>query len=101
MKQLLHTLNTGKLELIETPIPGVKAGHLLIQSYASIISKGTEESLLAFGRASLLKKAQLQPDKVAEVLAKFKTEGVASTFLPFEINFKNPAPWATPKAVSS
>ncbi len=91
MKQLLHTLNTGKLELIETPIPGVKAGHLLIQSYASIISKGTEESLLAFGRASLLKKAQLQPDKVAEVLAKFKTEGVASTFFAIRNKLQKPS----------
>ncbi len=90
MKQLIQSLRSGTIELIETPIPAVRPGHLLIQTYASIISKGTEENLLEFGRASLFQKAKLQPDKVTQARAKLKTDGFNATLTSIRAKLDKP-----------
>jgi len=79
MKQLIQSLSNGQLQLLDCPIPPVKAGHVLIKTYHSIISKGTEETLLQFGRASWLKKARMQPEKLNQIKMKLTTEGWAET----------------------
>jgi predicted dehydrogenase/threonine dehydrogenase-like Zn-dependent dehydrogenase len=79
MRQVLQSLKTGKIELIETPVPQPKRGCLLIRSRASLISTGTERMLLEFGEASLLNKARQQPEKVRMVLDKIKTDGLLPT----------------------
>ncbi|MFM8314062.1 MAG: bi-domain-containing oxidoreductase [Deltaproteobacteria bacterium] len=68
------------MELIETPIPSCKPGYVLIRTYHSVISKGTEESLLAFGKASWWKKTRLQPDKWDQIKNKVKTDGLVATW---------------------
>jgi predicted dehydrogenase/threonine dehydrogenase-like Zn-dependent dehydrogenase len=79
MKQILQSLNTGVTEIVETPCPQVKAGHLLIRSCASLVSAGTERMLVEFGKASLLDKVRQQPERVKQVLEKVKTDGVMAT----------------------
>ena len=79
MKQILQSLKTGSIELIETPVPVCKAGHLLIATQRSLISAGTERMLVEFGQANLLAKARSQPDKVRQVLAKMRTDGLLPT----------------------
>jgi predicted dehydrogenase/threonine dehydrogenase-like Zn-dependent dehydrogenase len=79
MKQVLQSLKTGSVELVEVPCPQVRRGHLLIQTRASLISAGTERMLVEFGKSNLLAKARAQPDKVRQVLDKMKTEGVLPT----------------------
>jgi predicted dehydrogenase len=79
MKQILQNLRTGETELVEVPCPPVKANHMLIQTHYSLVSAGTERMLLEFGKASLLKKAQQQPDKVKMVIDKIKTDGLPAT----------------------
>lgn len=79
MKQLLQSLNTGVTEIIETPCPQVKPGHLLIRSCASLVSVGTERMLVEFGKAGLVEKALKQPERVKQVLEKVKTDGVMAT----------------------
>lgn len=79
MKQLIQSLKSGSIQLIDTPIPSVRPGHVLIQNCASIISKGTEETLLEFGRASWVKKIRLQPEKFDRIKAKIKTDGFTAT----------------------
>ena len=49
MKQVLQSLKTGKIELIDAPVPRVEPGRLLIRTRASVISTGTERMLLEFG----------------------------------------------------
>ncbi len=56
-----------------------RAGHLLIQSRASLISAGTERMLVEFGKGGLLAKARSQPEKVRQVLDKIKTDGLMPT----------------------
>ncbi|GAI32707.1 unnamed protein product, partial [marine sediment metagenome] len=79
MKQILQNLKNGKTELVDVPTPMIKSGHLLIRSTASVISTGTERMLVEFGKANYLSKAKQQPDKVAQVLDKLKTDGFLPT----------------------
>lgn len=79
MKQILQSLKTGEIEIAELPVPGVKAGHLLIKTSRTLISLGTERMLLNFGKAGWIDKARQQPDKVKQVLQKMKTDGLMPT----------------------
>lgn len=80
MKQIIQNLKTGETSSIEVPCPKVIPGNLLIHTKVSLISPGTERMLVDFGKASYLAKARQQPDKVKEVLAKVKTDGLATTY---------------------
>ncbi len=79
MKQLLQRLDTGDTVLEEVPVPGASGNKIVVESRASVISAGTERSLVEFGRASLWQKARSQPEKVREVLDKVHTDGIAAT----------------------
>ncbi len=80
MKILLQNLKTGKTEILNTPTPRVKKGHLLISTNKSLVSPGTEKMLVDFGRASLLSKAKQQPNKVKQVINKARTDGIIPTY---------------------
>ena len=79
MKVLLSSLRTGETSLAETPWPRAPRNGLVIATRRTLVSAGTERMLVEFGKAGLLKKARSQPDKVRQVLAKMKSEGVLST----------------------
>ncbi|MCC7040808.1 MAG: bi-domain-containing oxidoreductase [Burkholderiales bacterium] len=79
MKQVLQHLGTGKTTVADVPCPCAAPGTLAIRTTASLISSGTERMLVEFGRGSLLDKVRQQPDKVAQVLDKMRTDGVVAT----------------------
>ena len=79
MKQILQHLGSGRTTVEDVPRPAVAPGALLIRTSASLISAGTERMLVDFGRGSLIDKVRQQPDKVAQVLDKMRTDGVAAT----------------------
>jgi predicted dehydrogenase/threonine dehydrogenase-like Zn-dependent dehydrogenase len=79
MKQVLQNLRSGTSEVVEAPAPHGRAGHVLIDTSVSLISTGTERMLVDFGRAGLVSKARQQPEKVKQVLAKARTDGLATT----------------------
>ncbi len=79
MKQIVQNLKSGVLETLDVPCPQVARGHLLIQSRSSLISSGTERSLVEFGRANLLSKARQQPERVKQVWDKIKADGLWTT----------------------
>ena len=79
MKQVLQQLGSGETHLLDVPTPAISANEVLIRSSKSLISVGTEKMLLEFGRASYLKKARQQPEKVRQVLEKMQTDGVLPT----------------------
>lgn len=92
MKQLLQNLRTGELLLEDIAAPLAQPGHLVIQSSVSLISPGTERMLLDFGRASLVGKAVQQPERVRQVIAKIKTDGLAATLNAVESKLDQPIP---------
>ncbi len=79
MKHLLQNLKTGIIEVADIPCPTCIPGSLLIQTRASVVSAGTERMAVEFGKASLLAKARLQPERVGQVLARIKTDGLLPT----------------------
>ena len=58
MKQVVQNYRTGKLEVTEVPIPVCTPGTLLVKNVASLVSIGSESTVLELGRKSLLGKAK-------------------------------------------
>lgn len=79
MKQILQSLKTGVTEVAEVPCPAAGRGQVLIRSTRTLISAGTERTLVEFGKAGLIEKARQQPDKVYLVLDKIRTDGLMLT----------------------
>jgi predicted dehydrogenase/threonine dehydrogenase-like Zn-dependent dehydrogenase len=79
MKQVLQSLSSGATEVSQVSCLQAKPRHLLIHTHASLISAGTERTLVDFGKANLIAKARQQPEKVRQVLEKAKTDGVLTT----------------------
>ena len=92
MKQIVQNLRSGVLELLDVPCPRVSAGHLLIQSRATVISAGTERMLVEFGRAGMVSKARQQPEKVRQVIDKIKTDGLLPTLEAVLFKLDEPLP---------
>ena len=68
MIQILQNLSNGVISLADIPAPSLTQGKVLINTKYSLISKGTEQMLLEFGKANYLGKARQQPDKVKAVI---------------------------------
>ena len=92
MRQILQSLNTGKISLIEAPAPKAGPGQVLIETRNTLISAGTERMLLEFGKGNLLQKAMSQPDKVKQTLTKIKTDGLAQTLDAVKSKLDQPIP---------
>ena len=80
MKQLLQSLKDGSTNIVEVPVSSPKKGHILIKTLYSLVSSGTEKTLVDFGKGHLIDKAKQQPDKVKDVLNKIKNDGIHSTY---------------------
>lgn len=92
MKQVLQSLNNGDTEIVNIPHPQAKPKHLLIRSYTSLVSAGTERMLVEFGQANLIDKARQQPEKVKMVLDKVKTDGLLPTLEAVQSKLDQPLP---------
>jgi len=79
MKQVLQYMNNGESKIVDVPIPQVRKNSALVRNAASLVSAGTERSLVEFGEKNLLQKATSRPDLMKQVLDKAKREGVLST----------------------
>ena len=79
MRQILQELGSGQTILEDIPVPGVRAGHFLIETSRSLVSIGTEKMLIDFGRSGWIQKARQQPDKVKQVVEKIRTDGLLPT----------------------
>jgi len=79
MKQVVLSPRTGALQVADVPVPQLRAGTVLVHNAASVVSAGTERSVLALAGKSLLGKARARPDLVREVLNKMRRDGVRAT----------------------
>ena len=80
MKQIIQNYRTGELSLLEVPSPGLKKGFVLVRTQASLVSVGTERSMMDLARKSLLGKAMARPDLVKQVLNKIRTDGLGEAY---------------------
>jgi predicted dehydrogenase/threonine dehydrogenase-like Zn-dependent dehydrogenase len=79
MKQLLQNLRTGETEVVEVPIPTPQRGEILVKTGASLVSAGTERTLVDFAEKNLLSKARSRPDLVRQIMDKAQREGLLTT----------------------
>ena len=79
MKQILQSQRNGELWLAEMPVPACGAGGVLVRTRCSVISAGTERTLLQLGRKNLLGKARARPDLVKKVVDTVRTRGIRAT----------------------
>jgi polar amino acid transport system substrate-binding protein len=79
MKQILQSYRTGVVRLAEVQPPRCGPREVLVQTTSSLLSLGTERSVVELGRKSLLAKAKARPDLVRRVVEKAKTEGIKTT----------------------
>ena len=70
MKQLIQNYKTGKIELAEVPVPSCSSNSILVRNCASLISLGTERSVIELGAKSILGKAKARPDLVKRFFQK-------------------------------
>ncbi|OLF52440.1 bi-domain-containing oxidoreductase [Pseudomonas chlororaphis] len=92
MKQILQDMAKGGTTIAEAPSPQVSRGSLVINTRVSLISAGTERSLVGFGKASYLEKARQQPEKVKMVLEKIQTDGLVTTLEAVQSKLSQPLP---------
>ena len=80
MKVLAQNYASGKLAIIEAPLPAPSATDLIVRTIASAVSIGTEKNMISVARKSLVGKAIERPDWVLQVKNKVKAEGVAEAY---------------------
>ena len=80
MKQIIQNYRTGELELAEVPVPLCSSNKILIRNVSSLISLGTERSIIELGKKSLLGKARARPDLAKRFMEKSRKEGLLKTF---------------------
>jgi predicted dehydrogenase/threonine dehydrogenase-like Zn-dependent dehydrogenase len=76
MKQVVQRLRDGRIEVLEVPPPELRAGGVLVDVRASLLSAGTERAKLEAGRRGLIGKARSRPDQVQQVVEKARRDGI-------------------------
>lgn len=92
MKQVLQYIDSGKTVVQESPKPLCKPGEVLIGNRASLISAGTERSVVELAKKSLIAKARERPEQVKRVLQKLRTEGPIETMRQVRTKLSLPMP---------
>ena len=80
MKQIVQSYKTGEVKLKDVPVPLCGSKRILVRNRKSLISIGTERSVIDLGRKSLAGKAATRPDLVRRVWDKAKKEGLLKTY---------------------
>ena len=80
MKILTQNLKSGKTDILNVPSPTTSSKKISVSNIYSLISKGTESSIVNFGKVGWINKARQQPDKVKDVINKIKSSGFLDTY---------------------
>jgi predicted dehydrogenase len=80
MKQVVQDLQSGRPKVLDVPAPRPGPGQILVRTQASLVSAGTERTLVEFASKGLLAKARARPDLVRQILDKVRQEGLLSAF---------------------
>jgi predicted dehydrogenase/threonine dehydrogenase-like Zn-dependent dehydrogenase len=80
MKQIIQSYRDGRIELSEVPFPACPKSMVLVRNTHSVVSIGTERSMIELGRKSLVGKAKSRPDLVKRFMEKARNEGLMKTF---------------------
>ena len=81
MKQIVQSYKTGEVRLRDVPVPRSDSKRILVRTSKSLVSIGTEKSVINLGRKTIAGKAISRPDLVRRVWDKAKKEGIIKTYL--------------------
>ncbi|MEM7029536.1 MAG: bi-domain-containing oxidoreductase [Chloroflexota bacterium] len=79
MKQLLQSAKDGTMLIADVPVPSPQPGMVVVQNQASLVSAGTERTLVDFAEKNLVQKARARPDLVRQVVDKVQRDGLLTT----------------------
>ena len=79
MKQVIQNFRNGEIKIKEVPSPGLRGEGALVVSRCSVISAGTERTVVEEAQKGLVGKAQSRPDLIGRVLKMIKEEGLGKT----------------------
>lgn len=80
MKAVLQNIKTGLISVGDIPQPVARPAHVLVRNICSLVSAGTEKSVLEFSKASYFEKARQRPDLFRKVLNRARNEGFWQTY---------------------
>src|SRR6476469_2729302 len=92
MLQVIQPINSRATEVADVPAPSCPPQHVLIANVCSVISAGTEKTVIDLARKSLLGKAMERPDRVRRVLQKASQEGLIGTLRQVRAKLAQPMP---------
>jgi polar amino acid transport system substrate-binding protein len=78
MKQVVQNFRTGELKVEDLPPPLLRPGGVLVYTAYSLISAGTERTIVETAQNSLVGKARGRPDLVRQMFDSLKREGLRS-----------------------
>jgi predicted dehydrogenase/threonine dehydrogenase-like Zn-dependent dehydrogenase len=90
MKILTQNLKTGETDILNVPSPQTNSNKIRVKNKYSLISTGTESSIVNFGKDNWINKAKKQPDKVKDVINKIKSSGLVDTFKAIKNKLNSP-----------
>src|SRR5688572_26120957 len=80
MRQLLQNVESGDITVAEVPAPQRGAASLLVATRKSVISPGTERTIMELGQRSLAGKARARPDLARKAVDTVREEGLRSAY---------------------
>jgi hypothetical protein len=92
VKTVIQNYGTGHLEVSEVPAGSIRSGGILIQTYVSLVSAGTERQMVELAQKNLAGKALERPDLVRRVIEKVKKDGLFLTIEAVRSRLDNPIP---------
>ncbi len=92
MKQVVQDLRSGKPSVLDVPVPMPAKGQVLVRTAASLVSAGTERTLIAFAGKSAVGKAVARPDLVRQTLEKARQEGPLAALQAVQSRLDQPVP---------
>jgi predicted dehydrogenase len=75
VRQISQNYKTGELAIVEVAAPRASRRGILVETRVSLISAGTERTIVDLARKNLLAKARERPDLVKRVIEKARREG--------------------------
>ncbi len=80
MKQMTQKLKSGNVRTIECPVPPLLPGRVLVRTYYSLVSAGTEGDTVKTARKGYIGKAKARPRQVKQVLDTLRAQGPTATY---------------------
>ncbi len=80
MKIVVQNFKTGELSVARAPAPQAPPNGVLVRTHASLISAGTDRSVIGLAKKGYIGKALDRPDLARKVLNRARTEGYLATY---------------------